>query len=48
MLHLIINEIDLVENLCKLHEKMAEICPIWWQPDVFWLPLFIELSLELS
>jgi hypothetical protein len=38
----------LLKILCKLHEKMVEICPIWWPHMCFGLPSCIELSLELK
>jgi hypothetical protein len=32
----------------QLHEKMVEICPIWWAPHVFGPPLHIEVSPQLK
>jgi hypothetical protein len=37
-----------IENLCKLHEKMVEICPIWWPPYVFWFPFMYWIKSRIK
>ncbi len=40
--------LNLVSNLCKLHEKMVEICPICWPLYVFWLPLMYWIKSKIK